>query len=81
MRNGFQVGESKNRNGFSSDHAILLKNGLENGTLPARLGKLISLGDERTNQELELENVRAQLEKSKELVKSLQLKEKQYLEQ
>ena len=75
------MGEPKTRNGFSNGQAIFLKNNLENGTLPARLGKLISLGDERKNQELELGHVRAQLEKSKELVKNLQEKEKHYLEQ
>ena len=75
------MGESKDRNGFSNGQAIFLKDNLSNGTLPSRLGKLISLGDERRNQELELENVRSQLEKSKALVKSLQDKEKQYLEQ
>ena len=78
---GYQPDEAKNRNGFSNGHAIVLKNHLEKGTLPARLGKLISLGDERRNQELELEHVRAQLEKSREMVKNLQEKEKQYLEQ
>lgn len=78
---GFQAEESKHRNGFFNGHAIVLKNNLEKGTLPARLGKLITLGDERRNQEVELEKVRAQLEKSKEMVKNLKQKEKHYLEQ
>lgn len=51
------------------------------GSLPLRIGKMINLGDEQKAMEHELELLRGQLEKSQEMVKHLQDREKQCLAQ
>ncbi|XP_045190612.2 uncharacterized protein LOC123547512 isoform X2 [Mercenaria mercenaria] len=49
------------------------------GSLPVRIGKMINLGDEQKAMEHELHILRGQLEKSQEMVKHLQEREKQCL--
>ncbi|XP_060596786.1 uncharacterized protein LOC132750761 isoform X3 [Ruditapes philippinarum] len=49
------------------------------GSLPSRIGKMINLGDEQKAMEHELNNLRQQLDKSQEMIRHLQDREKQCL--
>ncbi|KAL4232320.1 hypothetical protein ACF0H5_009891 [Mactra antiquata] len=55
--------------------------GIVNGSLPLRIGKMINVGDEQTAMEHEIETLRLQLDKTQDLVKHLQERERQCLNQ